>query len=220
MLLRWPPTGRACEGSSVVAHLPDEVAGPLLRRSPTRFIVRFRLDQNMGCVEQVRRTEPFPVGVIKASAFLFARFGRFDLAFEQQPDERVVLGFASSRFVTLWFRFQAEAARFLQQQFPNGEGPGRLGPCGFGIRSRMVLDFLSDGLGADLDAVDPHLAKRGRRRDGRLRAPAPASFTGAGHGWRSALCRIAEVEDVEAPAHVAVPSSNATEILRTGMKER
>ena len=154
--------------------------------------------------------------LIVAAAFLLAGAGGLDRFLQQRADESIIVRFDAPRLVLLGVRLKAQALRFLQQQFAHRQRSRRFQPCGLRIGRRMVLDLARDRLGLDLDAVDEHLAEAGRRRDERLgAAAAAASLAGARHdGGLALLLGIAEVDDVEAPAHApACPSSACCRIM-------
>jgi hypothetical protein len=185
----------------------------LFRRGPARLVILFRLDQDVGGLEQVGGAESLLVSVVKSTAFLLTRLGWCHLLLEKRTHECVVLRFGSPGFVPLGVRLEAQLASFLQQQFFHSERASCFGPGGFGVGCRMMLDLLGDRLGRDFHAVDPNVAESRRRREHWFGASSTAArLARVHHLWRRPLGRIAEVDHIKATAHVARPSSNAVRI--------
>src|SRR5690606_37408282 len=126
------------------------------------------------------RAETSVVGVIEAAAFRLARSLGSNLYFQKGADEGIILRFEAAQIVALRRGLEPQAASLLHQQFAHRQRPRRRFPRAFRIGCGLVLDYVRNGFGADLDAVDPYISKRRRGRQGDIRpTAATARLAGA-----------------------------------------
>jgi len=83
-------------------------------------------------------------------------FGHAHFTFQQRIDQRIIRRERAALCVEPFARFDTQPLGLGQQQLPDRERLGRLGPCGGGIGRGVVLGFGGDGSAGDFDPANPH----------------------------------------------------------------
>src|SRR3546814_4930053 len=77
-------------------------------------------------LEQLGGAEALLIGIIITTALFLAGDGGCDFLLQQQAHQRIVIRLQPPRLVSLGVGGEPQPARLLQQQFPHGQGTGRL----------------------------------------------------------------------------------------------